>query len=108
MEGNAIFTIESAIALAALAHGGQVEKGGKRYILHSLRVMAAVSSEEERMAGVLHDVVEDTSTTFEDLIAKGAPDSVLAALRALTKFPDESRGDAARRAAKDAIARNVK
>jgi (p)ppGpp synthase/HD superfamily hydrolase len=51
-------TLERAIALAAEAHGGQVDKGGAPYILHPLRVMLA-SSPEDRAVAVLHDVAED-------------------------------------------------
>jgi guanosine-3',5'-bis(diphosphate) 3'-pyrophosphohydrolase len=108
MDDDREFTIENAIAIAAMAHRGQRDKGGSEYIYHCLRVMAQLSSEAERMAGVLHDVAEDSSVTFEELLAMGAPDAVVAALRALTKLPGESRREAAKRAAKDDIARNVK
>ena len=60
-------TLEDAIALAAEAHAGQTDKAGAPYILHLLRVMQAQQSTEARMAGVLHDLVEDTDYTFEDL-----------------------------------------
>ena len=51
--------IDEAIALAAQCHAGQVDKAGKPYILHPLRVMLAVHGEPERIAAVLHDTVED-------------------------------------------------
>jgi GTP diphosphokinase / guanosine-3',5'-bis(diphosphate) 3'-diphosphatase len=60
------------------------------------------------MAAILHDVVEDTPITFEDLIREGFPPEVVTAVQALTKQAGESRIDAARRAAIDPIARVVK
>lgn len=101
-------TIEKAIALAATAHAGQLDKGGQPYILHPLRVMFRVATDEQRMAAVLHDIVEDTSVTFEDLEAQGFPASVVEAVRALTKLPGESRLAAAERAAANPIALAVK
>ena len=60
-------TLEDAIALAVEAHRGQREKAGQPYILHVLRVMFSLDTEVERIVGVLHDVVEDTGRTFDDL-----------------------------------------
>src|SRR5688572_11662876 len=101
-------TLERAIAIAAEAHAGQVDKAGQPYILHPLRVMLRVQTEHERIAAVLHDVVEDTSVTLEQLSGEGFADEVLHAVEALTKRPGESRSEAALRAAADPVARNVK
>jgi len=101
-------TLERAIELAAKAHAGQVDKAGQPYILHPLRLMLAVRTPHERMAAVLHDIVEDTPTTFDDLVAEGFPPEVVAAIRALTKTEGEKRVDAAHRAAADPVARAVK
>ena len=100
--------LERAIEIAAKAHAGQVDKAGQPYILHPLRVMLRVSSEHERIAAVLHDVVEDTDVSLERLVAEGFPSEVIAAVDALTKRPGESRLDAAHRAAADKIGRKVK
>jgi (p)ppGpp synthase/HD superfamily hydrolase len=70
--------------------------------------MLRVSGEHERMAAILHDVVEDTAVTLEQLAAEGFPAPVLAAVAALTKAEGESRLQAAARAAADPIARAVK
>jgi hypothetical protein len=70
--------------------------------------MLAVRSPHERMAAVLHDVVEDTATTLDDLAREGFPAPVLAAVEALTKRPGEIRMEAARRAAAHPIACAVK
>lgn len=100
--------LERAIEIAAKAHAGQVDKAGQPYILHPLRVMLRVSSEHERIAAVLHDVVEDTGVSLERLVAEGFPPEVIAAVDALTKRPGESRMEAAHRAAADKIGRKVK
>lgn len=101
-------TLERAIELAARAHAGQRDKGGHPYILHPLRVMQAVTGEAERIAAVLHDIVEDTPITFDDLLAEGFPADVVDAVRALTKFDGETREQAARRIVRNPIARTVK
>lgn len=101
-------TLERAIAIAAEAHAGQVDKAGQPYILHPLRVMQRVNTPAERIAAVLHDVVEDTPVGLEQLAARGFDPEVVAAVDALTKRPGESRVDAARRAAANPVARVVK
>ena len=101
-------TLEKAIQMAAKAHGGQVDKAGQPYILHPIRVMLAVSSEDERIAAILHDTVEDTAITFTDVRDAGFSDQIIDAVRALTKLDGESRIDAARRAIENPIARQVK
>ena len=77
-------TLENAMSIAVTAHKGQVDKAGKPYILHPLRLMFKMNSESEMIAAVLHDVVEDTDWTFEMLKAEGFGEEVLDALRLLT------------------------
>ena len=101
-------TIEHAIEIAANAHAGQRDKAGQPYIFHPLRVMFRVNGEHEQMAAVLHDVVEDTAITIDDLAREGFPSEVLRAIAALTKLPGETRLEAAARAAADPVARKVK
>ena len=101
-------TLEKAIELAARAHAGQVDKAGEPYILHPLRLMLSVTGENERITAVLHDIVEDTTTTLADLRALGFPEDVVTAVDALTKRKGETRLEAAARAAANSIARAVK
>ncbi len=101
-------TIEKAIEIAAREHAGDTDKAGAPYVFHPLRLMFAVTSPFEKMAAVLHDVVEDTSVTLSDLEQEGFPPEVIAAVDALTKKEGESRLDAARRAVVNPIARMVK
>lgn len=103
-----MFTLERAIEIAAAAHAGQVDKAGEPYILHPIRVMLRLANEQERMAAVLHDVVEDTQVTLDQLAAENCPAAVLVAVDALTKRPGETRMQAAERAAANAIALAVK
>ena len=65
-------TLEKAIEIATKAHSGQLDKAGNDYITHPLRVMAAGKTTDEKIVGVLHDVVEDTEWTFEMLAAEGS------------------------------------
>ena len=101
-------TLERAIEIAARVHAGQTDKAGEPYILHPLRVMLSLGAEYERMAAILHDVVEDTPVTLEDLAREGFPPEVVEAVDALTKREGESRLDAAARAVRNPIARAVK
>ena len=101
-------TLERAIEIAAAAHSGQVDKAGQPYILHPIRVMLRVSSDFERISAILHDVVEDTAVTLEQLVREGFPPEVISAVQALTKEPGESRLQAAARAAANPVARVVK
>lgn len=101
-------TLERAIAIAASAHAGQIDRGGQPYILHPLRVMLRVTTDSERIAAVLHDVVEDSDVSLEALSAEGFSDEVVSAVDALTKRPGETRIEAARRAATNTVARIVK
>lgn len=82
-------TLERAVEIAMDAHRGQVDKSGREYVSHPLRVMAAGKTDEERIAGVLHDVVEDSDWTFDMLEAEGFSREVVDALRCLTKLSDD-------------------
>jgi (p)ppGpp synthase/HD superfamily hydrolase len=81
-------TLERAIEIATEAHRGQLDKAGCDYIEHPLRVMAAGKSLDEKIVGVLHDVVEDTNWTFEALAAEGFSAEVIEALRCVTKLSE--------------------
>lgn len=101
-------TLERAIAIAAAAHEGQVDKASQPYVLHPLRVMLCMKGEQERIVAVLHDVIEDSRMTLDELAAEGFSPEVLAAVEALTKRTGETRLEAARRAAANQIACRVK
>ena len=75
---------KKALKLAYAAHAGQVDKAGMPYIFHPYEVALQVQTEEEVCAALLHDVVEDTDWTMEDLRAAGFPETVLEAVQLLT------------------------
>ena len=81
-------TLERAIEIATEAHSGQLDKAGCEYIGHPLRVMAAGRTMEEKIVGVLHDVVEDSDWTFEMLVAEGFSAEIIEALRCVTKLSE--------------------
>jgi (p)ppGpp synthase/HD superfamily hydrolase len=85
--------LEKAIQIAIEAHTKQVDKYNAPYIMHVMRVMMRGRSEKEKICGILHDVVEDTDYTFEDLQKQGFPEEIIAALRCLTKGKEESYDD---------------
>ncbi len=101
-------TLERAIEIAAKAHSGQLDKGGHPYILHPIRIMLNVTTPQEQITAVLHDVIEDTEITAEDLLREGFSEEVVQAIQALTKKKGESRLDAAKRTVLNPIARVVK
>ena len=84
--------LEKAIKIAVEAHTEQVDKGGNPYILHPLRVMLSLDLEEERIVGVLHDVVEDCKGwSWERLKEQGCSDKLIEALKSVSKTPDEEK-----------------
>ena len=101
--------LQKAIKIATEAHKGQLDKSGKDYIGHPLRVMEMGRTEEEKIVGVLHDVVEDTSWTFEALEAEGFSPEIIAALRCVTKLSEnENYDDFIERVKKNPLAVAVK
>ncbi|HST63233.1 MAG TPA: HD domain-containing protein [Longimicrobium sp.] len=100
--------LEEAIEIAAQAHRGQRDRAGAPYILHPLRMMFAVQTDAERMAAVLHDVVEDTDWTLDALRERGFSEQVVTAVDHLTRREGESYEAFVRRAAQHPVARRVK
>ena len=81
--------LERAIELATEHHEGQTDKAGKPYIEHPLRLMNQVESEDEKIVAVLHDIVEDTDMSLDDLRDEGFSEEVLSAIECVTKQDDE-------------------
>jgi guanosine-3',5'-bis(diphosphate) 3'-pyrophosphohydrolase len=102
--------LERAIQLACSAHWGQVYPSpeGEPFILHPLRVMLAMRGTGRQMAAVLHDVLEDTPMTVDELRAEGLPGAVIAAIIVLTRRDGTSYEDYIERVALNPIARAVK
>ncbi|WP_279380065.1 hypothetical protein [Sporosalibacterium faouarense] len=81
--------LEKAILIATKAHNGQLDKGGQPYILHPLRVMQSCNSDLEKTCAILHDVIEDTNISLNELREEGFSEEVLVILDLLTKKEEE-------------------
>ena len=101
--------LERAIEIAQEAHKGVKDKGGHDYIHHPIRVMHAMSNDQEKIVAILHDVVEDSDWTFDRLKEEGFEDSVIESLRCVTKYSEEEDyQEFIKRAATNKIATKVK
>jgi (p)ppGpp synthase/HD superfamily hydrolase len=101
-------TLERAVEIAARAHAGQFDPNGEPYILHPLRMMLKLSTPDDRIVAVLHDVVEKAGWSIERLRLEGFSSAVLDAVSALTKSTDEEFYDHVKRASQNKIGRIVK
>ena len=77
--------LELALSIATKAHRGQFDKAGIDYIEHPIFVASQVDSEEEKAVALLHDVIEDSSVTAEELLNAGLPETVVTAVQILSK-----------------------
>lgn len=100
--------LEKAIEIAVEAHRGQIDKAGKIYILHPMRVMLCGKNEAEMIVGILHDTVEDTPVTIDMLRKEGFSEDVLSALQCVTKQKGEEYGHFIDRIMKNPLATQVK
>jgi (p)ppGpp synthase/HD superfamily hydrolase len=84
--------LDKALLIATNAHHGQFDKGGTPYILHPLKVMHYLKSNDEELMcmALLHDVVEDTKVTYKDLRDEGMSERIISALKCLTKQPGQT------------------
>lgn len=80
------------LCIVTNAHAGQFDRGGAPYILHPLKVMHYLKSDDEELMCMAlgHDVIEDTATTYRDLREAGISERVIAGIRALTKVPGQT------------------
>lgn len=100
--------LERALALAAYHHRGARDKGGEPYILHVLRVMMSVETEEEKTAALLHDLLEDTDVKEEDLKRLQFSPSTVKSVALLTRSKGEDYETYIRRVAENPLSRKVK
>jgi len=101
-------TLQRALEIAVDAHKKQKQKDGSPYAFHPLRLALSLPDDEQKIVALLHDVVEDTNLTFEDLVAEGFSDTVLAALRLLTHDDGSPYDEYVERLASNPLARAVK
>ena len=100
--------IETSLQIALRAYAGKTDKAGREYILHPLRVMAKMSTDLERSTALLHDVLEDSDITAEELLAEGIPAEVVEAVQCLTKREGEDYLEFVARTKQNRLARRVK
>lgn len=80
--------VELCVAIAVEALRGLRDKDGNALILHSLFVGSMGQTYDEKCAGFLHDVVEDTEWTFDDLAERGVPEKIISVLKLCTHEKD--------------------
>jgi (p)ppGpp synthase/HD superfamily hydrolase len=100
--------LDKALQIAVQAHAGQQDKEGRPYITHQLRLMAAMADDEARIVAVLHDVIEDTATTLDDLHRAGFSAAILEAVALVTHRKEEPYAEYVIRCRGNSIARAVK
>lgn len=101
--------LEKAIKIATKAHKGQKDKYGAPYINHVTRVMNAGKTTDEKIVGILHDLIEDTKWTFDDLKKEGFPKRIIEAICCVTKTSEEENyDDFVKRTSTNALAIKVK
>jgi len=100
--------LEKAIIKAAMVHENQKDKAGEAYIFHVLRVMMNVNTEDEKIVALLHDVIEDSDVSAEELKKEGYPPHVTDAIECMTKNPDEPYETYIQRVKTNPISRKVK
>lgn len=101
-------TLQRAVEIATEAHKNQVDKNNDPYILHVLRVMIAGKSINEKIVGILHDLIEDTPWIFSDLEKEGFSKEVVEAIKCLTKKEDEDYKQFVSRVKTNSLATKVK
>ena len=99
---------KEALRIAFEAHRGQVDKAGIDYVHHPLHVAEQMDTEEEICAALLHDVLEDTTWTLDDLRAHSIPEASLEAIALLTRSDDVPYLEYVAALAHNAIAKKVK
>lgn len=100
--------LQFALELAIQKHKNQKDKSGKPYILHPLHVMETVKSDDAKIVAVLHDIIEDTDVTEEDLLNAGLSKHIVDAIVILTRSRDEDYMDYVKNLSSNPLAKEVK
>lgn len=84
--------LDKMLLLVVNAHHGQFDRGGAPYVLHVLKVMHYLKTDDEELLCMAlgHDVIEDTKTTYQELHEIGMSERVIKGIRALTKQPGQT------------------
>ena len=100
--------VDLALSIARKAHEGQLDKAGVDYIEHPIYVASQVDTEEEKAVALLHDVIEDSSVSAEELLQAGLPETVVTAVQVLTKKKEQDYQTYLETVKKNPLARVVK
>ena len=100
--------LSKAITIALRAHEGQVDKAGRPYASHIMRVTEMCNTLDEKITGALYDIVEDTQWTFEMLYDEGFPKHIVDAVECLTRREGEDYFDYISRVKENELASRVK
>lgn len=101
-------TLTRAIQIAASCHEGQTDKGGSPYVFHPLRLMLKALTEEEQIVAALHDTIEDSDLTLDDLRSEGFSEKVIEAIDRLSRREDENYHEFILRIKENRLASRVK
>ena len=100
--------VDLALSIARQAHEGQLDKAEVDYIEHPIYVANQVDTEEEKAVALLHDVIEDSSVSAEELLQAGLPETVVTAVQVLTKKKEQDYQTYLETVKKNPLARLVK
>ncbi|WP_142557937.1 HD domain-containing protein [Streptococcus mitis] len=100
--------VDLALSIARKAHEGQLDKAGVDYIEHPIYVASQVDTEEEKAVALLHDVIEDSPVSAEELLQAGLPETVVTAVQVLTKKKEQDYQTYLETVKKNPLARVVK
>jgi (p)ppGpp synthase/HD superfamily hydrolase len=116
-----VSSLHLAVQVAARAHQHQKRKDGTPYVAHPFKVLLRAQSmitegfpfepvegQDVQIVAILHDVVEDTDVTFDELRELGFSENVLGALDSVTKRPGEKYMDFVARSKNNPVGRVVK
>ena len=100
--------VDLALSIARQAHEGQLDTAGVDYIEHPIYVASQVDTEEEKAVALLHDVIEDSPVSAEELLQAGLPETVVTAVQVLTKKKEQDYQTYLETVKKNPLARVVK
>ena len=99
---------KKALKICFNAHINQVDKTGLPYVFHPFHLAEQMNSEDEVCLALLHDTVEDSNITFEDLIKEGFNENIINALKLLTHNDDTPYMEYIKRIKENPLAKRVK
>ena len=99
---------DRALRIAIHAHKGQMDKSGREYIMHPIRVAERCKNLRSKIVALLHDTFEDTDVSAEYLRCQGFPEEIIEGVLSVTKLEGETYDEFVRRAAENPIGREVK